>query len=119
MADLRGIHDDVRFNWSAAERLAAELRATAGVCEGQIQHRNMIAGHAKHDWRGVFAEQFIGRMKTCTGDAKRLADVMRYAADQLDELGRLARQEQHRRERAREWERRQKHQGLWEDFEEL
>jgi len=114
MAELGAIQDDVRFDWSGAERLAAEFRATAGVLEGQVPHRNAIAGQAKQEWRGAYAEQFTGRMRTCAGDAQRLADAMRTAASQVDELARLAREEQTRRERARDWMAQQEDESLLE-----
>ena len=46
-------------------------------------------------------------MRLCTGDAQRLAAALREAADQVDELARLAREEQDRREKARQWQREQ------------
>jgi uncharacterized protein YukE len=107
VVDLRGIAEDVPFDWPAADRLAAELRGTADTCEGQIGRRGTLAHHAAAQWRGVYAGQFAGRMRTCTGDAHRLAAALRQAADQLDELARLAREEQDRREKARQWQREQ------------
>ena len=104
MVDLRGIAEDVPFAWSAATRLAAELRATAAACEGQIGRRNAVAGQAAAEWRGLYARQFGDRMRICTGDAQRLATALRQAADQVDELARLAREEQDRREKARQWQ---------------
>ena len=104
MGDLGAIHEDVPFAWAAAERLATELRGSARVCEGQIPHRNAIAEQAQEEWRGAYAGKFSERMETCTGDAGRLADAMRRAADILDELIQLAREEQTRREQARAWE---------------
>ena len=119
MAELGAIHDDVRFAWSAAERLAAQLRAAASVCQGQVAHRIQIAGQASQEWRGVYAEEFAVRVRTCIGDAQRLAAAMRQAADQVDELRRLAREEQTRREQAREWERQQNSEGVLETIKEF
>ena len=112
MVDLRGIAEDVPFAWSAATRLAAELRAAATTCEGQISRRTTIAGQAATEWRGLYARQFADRIRICTGDAQRLAAALREAANQVDELARLAREEQDRRERARQWQREQEN----EDF---
>lgn len=114
MGSLGAIHEDVRFDWAAAARLAAELRATAAVLEAQVGARNAAAGVAREEWRGVFAEQFGERMRICTADARRFAAAMRDGAAQLDELAELARQEQQRRERAREWERQERDEGLGE-----
>jgi uncharacterized protein YukE len=107
VVDLRGIDEDVPFAWSAATRLAGELRAAAATCEGQISRRTTIAGQAATEWRGLYARQFTDRMRICTGDAQRLATALRQAADQVDELARLAREEQDRREKARQWQREQ------------
>jgi uncharacterized protein YukE len=116
MVDLRGIAEDVPFAWSAATRLAAELRATAAACEGQIPRRNTIAGQAATEWRGLYARQFGDRMGICTGDAQRLATALRQAAGQVDELARLAREEQNRREKAREWQRAQENESVLEEI---
>ncbi|WP_157411654.1 MULTISPECIES: hypothetical protein [Actinoplanes] len=112
MVDLRGITEDVPFDHAAATRLAAQLRASADECEGQIPRRSTVAGIAAEQWRGVYAGQFTGRMDICYADARRLATAMRQAANQVDELSRLAAEEQQRREQAREWQRRQEDEGL-------
>lgn len=103
MADLGAIDEPVVFNWDAARRLSAQFRAVATTLEGQIPRRNTLADQALREWRGVFAEQFRGRMSICTGDAQRFAESMHLAAKQLDELAELARAEQSRREKARQW----------------
>ncbi|GIF07982.1 hypothetical protein [Actinoplanes siamensis] len=107
MVDLRGISEDVPFDWAAADRLASQLRSAADACESQIARRTSMAARAAQEWRGVYARQFGTRMDICTGDARRLATAMRTAANQVDELSRLAREEQDRREKARAWQRRQ------------
>jgi uncharacterized protein YukE len=116
MVDLRGIAEDVPFAFAAATRLAAELRATADSCEGQIPRRTTIAGHASQEWRGLYARQFGDRMGICTGDAQRLATALRQAANQVDELSRLARAEQDRREKARQWQREQQDESVLEQI---
>ncbi|MGH3937224.1 MAG: hypothetical protein ACRDTG_01100 [Pseudonocardiaceae bacterium] len=103
LTDLGAIHEDVVFNWNAARRLSAQFRAVATTLEGQISQRNTLADQALREWRGAYAEQFRVRMNTCTGDAQRFAASMHLAANQLDELAELARAEQSRRERARQW----------------
>ncbi len=101
-------------NWTPAGELAAEPRSTAGVLEYQIGERRRLGAGARAQWEGVFAEQYDGRTNICTGDAQRFADGMRRAADQLEELARLAREVQQRRERAREWVAAQQHEGWFE-----
>ena len=112
MVDLRGISEDVPFAWSAAADLAAELRAAAAACESQVPRRTTLAQTAAAEWRGRYAREFDGRMRICTTDAQRLATAMRDAANQVDELARLAREEQNRREQAREWQRRQEEEDV-------
>jgi hypothetical protein len=112
MVDLRGIAEDVPFDWDAATRLAAQLRASATECEGAIPRRTSVAAVATEEWRGVYARQFATRMGICVTDAQRLATAMRLAANQVDELARLAREEQSRRETAREWQRQQEEDGV-------
>lgn len=116
MVDLRGIAEDVPFAFEAASRLATELRATADSCEGQIPRRNTMAGQATKEWRGLYARQFGDRMGICTGDAQRLATALRQAANQVDELSRLARAEQDRREKARQWQREQEDESVLEQI---
>ena len=112
MGELGAIHDDVEFAWTEASTLAAELRSTATSLEGQIAERNSIKGPAREAWRGRYAREFDGRVELCGADADRLATALRGAADDLDELARLAREEQDRREYAREWEANQDDGGI-------
>ncbi|HEY0346135.1 MAG TPA: hypothetical protein VGC59_15885 [Solirubrobacteraceae bacterium] len=103
--NLAGIEEDVVFDWAGAQRLAAELRSAASTLSSQVSSRNGYAHGALEDWRGVFAREFVGRMQTCAGDAGSLSSAMEVAAHQVDELARLAREEQQRREAARAWKR--------------
>jgi uncharacterized protein YukE len=107
MPDLGAYKEDVRFNWTAADALVAELRSTASVLDRQIGERKQVGAGARKKWEGSYAQQFDGRMNTCTGDAQRFVTSMRKAADDLQELARLAREEQQRRQQAREWVARQ------------
>jgi uncharacterized protein YukE len=104
MGELGAYQENVKFGWVEAESLAAELRSAATTLDAQVTERNRIKGPAREEWRGKFAEEFDGRVELCAGDAGRLADALRDAATKLDELTRLAREEQERREYAREWE---------------
>jgi uncharacterized protein YukE len=112
--NLAGIEEDVPFDWGAAERLAAELRSAAGTLDSQVSSRNAYAHGALEEWRGVFAREFTGRMRTCSSDAGRLSSAMTLAARQVDELARLAREEQSRREAARAWKRRHDSRSMFE-----
>ena len=112
--NLAGIEEDVPFDWASAERLAAELRAAASTLTSQISSRNAYSHGALEEWRGVFAREFAGRMRTCSSDAGRLSSAMTLAARQVDELARLAREEQRRREAAREWKRRHDSRSIFE-----
>jgi uncharacterized protein YukE len=110
--ELEGIEEDVRFNWDGAGRLETELRATASTLDSQIPRRNGYASDAREEWRGLYSRQFTGRMRICSGDARRLSSAMELAANQVKELAEAARREQDRREKAREWKEEQDNEGL-------
>jgi uncharacterized protein YukE len=112
--NLAGIEEDVPFDWAGAERLAAELRSAASTLSSQVSSRNSYAHGALEEWRGVFAREFTGRMQTCSSDAGRLSSAMQLAARQVDELARLAREEQRRREAARAWKRHHDSRSIFE-----
>ncbi|HEY8544138.1 MAG TPA: DUF6531 domain-containing protein [Acidimicrobiales bacterium] len=58
---------------------------------------------ARTHWRGRYGDEFDDRNTTAAGDAGRIVTALRDAADQLDELARLAQAEQERRVQARAW----------------
>jgi uncharacterized protein YukE len=95
--------EPITFDFQAAADLAARFRASAECLRSQVGQRDRLADHARHDWRGVYAGKFDTRMQVCAGDANRLAAALDEAARQVDELARLAREEQARRAAAREW----------------
>lgn len=115
MADLGAYEEDVKFNWTAADNLVAELRSTARVLHDQIGERRRIGGGARAQWEGSYGQQFDGRLNICTGDAQNFGNKMRDAADDLEELAKLARQEQQRRVNAREWVRQQENKNALEE----
>lgn len=104
MPELGAIHEDVRFDWLAASDLSSEMRATAVVLETQLADRDVARRDARVWWQGRYGDEFDQRVATCVADAGRFVLSLRDAADRLDELARLARQEQDRRTQAREWE---------------
>jgi hypothetical protein len=90
---------------------------------GPIEEDVRFARAAEQERRGVYAGKFTGRMTICANDAHRVAAAMRDAADKLDELAVLAREEQDRRELARAWkvehdawQRREDDKGMFESF---
>ncbi len=105
MPDLGPYEEPVGFEWDAADRLASALRSLSDLLDEQVPNRKGYASTARTDWKGAFAEQFDGRMDICTGDADRFARALDSTADQVDELARLAREEQHRRDLAKQWKR--------------
>ncbi|MEA2233925.1 MAG: hypothetical protein QOD83_3741 [Solirubrobacteraceae bacterium] len=105
MEDLGAIHEPVPFNWEVADALVARLNAGAGLLRAQRSRRTELAGKARTDWRGVYEGKFGARMTVCVTDAGRLADAMELAAKQVQELAQLAREEQQRREVAKQYER--------------
>lgn len=96
MSELHGI-DPLRFNWTAANALVAKLRSTATELDKQVGERKQIGAGARKQWEGSYAQQFDERLGTCTGDAQRFVTSMRQAANDREELARLAHQEQQRR----------------------
>lgn len=120
MPDLGAYDKDVKFNWTAADDLVAELRSTAKVLEDQIGHRKRLGVDARKQWKGFYGNQFDGRLNICTGDAQRFVGKLRAAANDLEELAKLARQEQKRRVNAREWVRKQQNKSgvekVWDGF---
>lgn len=114
MGALEGIDQDVPFDWHAAERLVAKFRSAATRLDKQVPRRQSDARTAREEWRGLYAHQFDGHVKICTSDAKAIAGAMRSAALKLEELARLAQEEQDRRVKAREWEEDQKNKSLVE-----
>ena len=103
MTNLGAVDEDVRFDWVAADDLSAKLRSTATVLDEQGGTRTTSHDTARASWQGRYAVEFDDRVSTCKGDASRFATSMRNAADDVDELARLAREEQDRRIAAREW----------------
>lgn len=91
------------FDQAAAEQLSARFRASATELRAQLPHRNRLADAAQEEWRGVYEVKFGARMGVCARDFERIADAMDKAAGQVEELARLAREEQDRRTEAREW----------------
>lgn len=94
----------VPFDFDAARDLAAKLRSSANlVSSQQLPGRRELAGMARKDWRGNYADLFDTRMTQCEGDAERLAAAMRDAATKVDRLVTEAEREQRRRDRANDY----------------
>lgn len=118
MPELGAYKEDVQFNWDAAEKLAKELRSTADALYKQIGERKRIGARTGAgplaQWEGSYARQFDERLSICTSDADKFVISMREAAKNLDNLAKLAREEQQRRELAREWVKQQENQNWFE-----
>lgn len=104
MSDLGAIHEPVPFDWDAADALVTRLNAGASLLRTQRGRRDHLANTAKTDWSGAYRLKFGARMAVCLADAGRVADAMEAAANQVKELAQLARDEQKRREVARQYE---------------
>jgi uncharacterized protein YukE len=104
---LAGIEDDVPFNFAGASELERELRSSATTLDAQVPRRNTYARAARDEWRGVYSQQFAGRMRICSNDGRKLSAAMKLAANQVKELAERAQREQDRREEARAWKERQ------------
>lgn len=108
MLNLGDYLEDVPFNQQAAADLIAELRHTSSVVAGNLDERRHIGLRARETWQGSYAEQFDQRVNVCLADGERFVVTLRTAADELEEMARLAQQEQLRREEVRvglrQWE---------------
>lgn len=109
---LSGNGEDVRFAHAEAARLSASLRSAARLLDAQRAPRASWERAASADFRGRYAEVFARGARTAAADGAEIADALRDAADKLDELDRLAREEQARREQARAWQRKHDARGL-------
>jgi uncharacterized protein YukE len=114
MGELEGIDQDVPFDWDGAEKLVARFRSAAKRLDEQVPRRQSDATAAREEWRGLYAQKFDGHVTICTSDAKAIAGAMRGAALKLEELARLAQEEQDRRVKARAWAEEQRNKSLVE-----
>ncbi len=103
MGDLGAIDEDVELDQAAADDLAGSLRSLATLLETQNTDREDIRATARAAWEGRFGDEFDHRVGLSRTDATGFVTVLREAAGGLDELARLAAEEQARREAAREW----------------
>src|SRR5919112_5906835 len=103
MPDLGAYDKSVEFDWGVADALVAQLTARAALLRAQGDKRNPLAAKARTDWRGVYEAKFGERMKVCLTDAGDLAKAMEKAAKQVKELAKLAREEQERRNLAKQY----------------
>jgi uncharacterized protein YukE len=95
--------EPIVFDAGAADDLAARFRATARTLRSQVSQRNSYADEARVDWEGVYEVKFGARMRVMATDSERLAEALDEAAGHVDEIKRLAEEEQERRRVAREW----------------
>src|SRR5688572_10538434 len=103
MDALKGIDDDVRFDYRAADELAGEFRAGARLLRRQADGRSRLADNALQQWKGRYATQFKERKVQAAQQASGLAGAMEQAARDIDALKQAAEAEQDRREQARQW----------------
>lgn len=103
MTQLGAVTERVAFDFDAAQRFTARLRATAGELDTELGARTAAAGRALEEWRGVFADRFRAQMDYFGTGARTFADSMRRTAARIDQAAELARQEQARRDRAQAW----------------
>lgn len=101
--DLGAVDEDVPFDWDGADRLATQFDTTATTIDDQRKTRIDAGNHALIDWTGPYAVEFVGRQNTGDSDAAEIAGALRQAAEQVRAMKRLARDEQNRRIKAREY----------------
>lgn len=103
MTDLGPIEENVPFAWGPAGSLSAQLRRSARQLDNRVPRLESAAQHAKVDFRGAYARKFDRHMNKCTSDAAKISAALEEAAEMLDQLSKMASEEQERRKVAREW----------------
>lgn len=101
---LRGIADDVKFDYAAAEALASACDTAAAAIDGQASTRASAVSKGLTDFRGHFSELFRSNAAVAAGDAQELAARLHEVSVGAVRLAEEARKEQHRREKARAWQ---------------
>ncbi len=97
MPNLGNYQEPVPFNQAAADSLVGELLATARVLGRDISDREQFSRRARQSWEGPHAQQFDGRNRICAGDARRFETALRAAVQAIEQLARLATEEERRR----------------------
>jgi hypothetical protein len=103
VSDVHAVVEDVQFDFAAADRLITLLRGVAAELRNQQGQRTSLAGVARAEWRGTFAEEFDSRMDSFREGAEILAESLTLAASQVTSLVEKAQQEQNRRDYARQY----------------
>jgi hypothetical protein len=100
--------EDVRWNYVAADRAAAELDRAAGELESTSDARRQVADTSAAEWRGAYRRRFDQQLTETLRAAWWQAGEFRDAAARIRRATQWARDEQLRRERERERWRREK-----------
>ncbi|MDO4260277.1 MAG: DUF6531 domain-containing protein, partial [Actinomycetaceae bacterium] len=100
---LKGIDEDVRFDWAAAEECVAAFRSSADLIDGQKGTRSSAVSTATGEFRGYYADLFKQNAGIQEQDATNVATALRDAATKIERLAEEARKEQQRRETGRRW----------------
>lgn len=101
--DFGAVEEDVPFDWGGADRLIAQFRSAATAIEDQRGSRQSAGQHALVDWKGPHSDEFSDRQSTGDADAGEIATSLRRSATQVEQLRDAAKEEQKRREMAREY----------------
>lgn len=114
MSGIGPIEEDVRFDHGAAQHLVTLAGSTASTVESQRGSRLAWASTAMGEFRGYFSTLFAGNAETADADAEQVVVGLRDVARFVGQLADSAREEQARRETAREWQREQEDRNLLE-----
>lgn len=109
---LGAITENVQFDFSISDDLITAFRTAASNIESQEPSRASYVSHAMEDFAGPFSELFRSNANTASADAVELITALRDTANYAEELARLAREENKRRQTARDYFSR--HDDWWE-----
>jgi len=94
---------DLTYDFAAADAVVSAANAAANSIEDQTASRISYAATARTDFSGYFSELFNANADIAAGDARELVYRLRDIASFMGRLSDAAREENARRQRAREW----------------
>ncbi|GAA2843748.1 RHS repeat-associated protein [Leucobacter komagatae] len=105
MTEIHG-NKPTGYSYPAAAELRSAARSLARLIASKQDSRATYAREAKVDFQGFFAEVFERNVEIGQTSATKLSEALRQVASFVTELEQAAKEEDERREKAREWEER-------------
>jgi YD repeat-containing protein len=104
MGDLGAYKENVKFSNGDAQSLIAACNSAAATIEGQVGSRQSWRMTGEEQFKGYFSTLFQTNGATQIKDAGELATALRSVSTMVVALRQSADDEQHRRQKARDWE---------------